>query len=51
MPNKIALVFQDGLNYDYHFAIKELANEFKGQIECFGENTEKYKKLYFPIEK
>ena len=49
--NEIPLVFQDGLNYDYHFAIKELANEFKGQIECFGENTENYKKLYFPIEK
>ena len=26
----------------YHFLIKELAEEFKGEFECFRENTEKY---------
>ena len=50
-PNEIAVVFHNGLNYDYHFIIKELANEFKGQFECFGENTEKYKTFSVPIEK
>ena len=51
VPNEIAVVFHNGLNYDYHFIIKELANEFKGQFECFGENTEKYKTFSVPIEK
>ena len=36
-----------GSNYDYHFIIKELAKEFEGKIECFGENTEKYKTFQF----
>ena len=31
----------NGSRYDYNFIIKELAKEFKGQFECFGENTEK----------
>ena len=31
--------------------IKELANEFEGQFECLGENTEKYKTFSVPIEK
>ena len=25
-----------------HFIIKELAEEFKDQFECLGENTERY---------
>ena len=31
--------------------MKELANEFKGQFECLGENTEKYNTFSSPIEK
>ena len=27
----------------YHVIIKNLANEFKGEFNCLGENTEKYK--------
>ena len=27
---------------DYHFIIKELAEEFKEHFTCLGENTEKY---------
>ena len=38
---KISLVFHNG-SYDYHFIINELAKEFEGKCECFGENTEKY---------
>ena len=34
-----------------HFIIKELANEFEGQFECLGENTEKCKTFSVPIEK
>ena len=43
------VVFHNGSNDDYHFIIKELANEFEGQFECLGENSEKYKTFCFPI--
>ena len=39
---RIPVVFLNGSNYDYHFIIKELAEEFKKQFTCLGENTEKY---------
>ena len=42
VPKKIPIVFHNGLTYDYHFIIKKLAEDFKGQFECLGENTEKY---------
>ena len=51
VPNEIPVVFYNGSNYNYHFIIKELANEFEGQFECLGENTEKYKTFIIPIEK
>ena len=41
-PKEIPLVFHNSSSYNYHFIIKELAEEFKGQFECLGENTEKY---------
>ena len=41
VPNQIPVVFHNGSNYDYHFIIKELANKFKGQFECIGENVQK----------
>ena len=28
IPREIPIVFHSGLNYDYHFIIKELAEEF-----------------------
>ena len=51
MPRKIPIVFHNGSNYDYHFIIKELAEEFKKQFTCLGENTEKYITFTVPIEK
>ena len=44
MPKEVPVVFHNGFTYDYHFIIKELAEEFKGkgEFECLGENTEKY---------
>ena len=42
VPQKILVVFHNESNYDYHFIIKELAEEFKKQFTCVGENTEKY---------
>ena len=51
IPKKIAVVFHNGSTYDYHFIIKELAEEFQGQFECLGENTEKYITFSVPIKK
>ena len=38
-------------NYDCQIVIKELANEFEGQLECLGGNTENYKTFSVLIEK
>ena len=51
VPNEVPVVFHNGSHYDYHFIIKELANEFEEQFECLAENTEKYKTFFIPIEK
>ena len=51
VTKKIPIVFHNGSNFDYHFIIKELAEEFKKQFICLGENTEKYITLTVPIEK
>ena len=42
MSKNIPTVFHNESNYDCHFIIKELAEEFKKQITCLGENNEKY---------
>ena len=51
MPKKNLIVFHNGSNYDYHFIIKELAQEFQKQFTCLGENTEKYITFTVSIEK
>ena len=48
---EIPVVFHNGSTYDYHFIIKQLAREFKGNFECLGENTEKYITFSVPIKK
>ena len=48
---KIPTVLHNGSNYDYHFIIKELAEQFKKQFTCLGENIEKYITFTVPIEK
>ena len=50
-PKEIPVVFHNGSTYDYHFIIKQLAEEFKGQFECLGENSEKYITFSVPIKK
>ena len=50
-PRKSLQFFYNSSNYDYHFIIKELANEFERLFQCFPENTEKYKTFSVPIEK
>ena len=51
VPHEIPVKIHNGSKYDYHFIIKELAEEFKGEFECLGENTEKYISFSVPIKK
>ena len=41
IPKEIPVIFHNGSTYDYHFIIKKLPKEFKGNFDCLGENTEK----------
>ena len=50
-PREIPVVFHNGSSYDFHFIIKELAEEFEGDFECLGENKEKYITFSVPIKK
>ena len=51
VPEKNSIVFHNGSNYDFHFIIKELSEEFKKQYTSLGENTEKYINFAVPLEK
>ena len=51
VPKKTPIVFNNGYKHNDHLIIKELAEEFEGEITCFGENTKKYLTLSFPVEK
>ena len=51
VPTKIPIAFHNGSNYDYHFIIKELEEEFKKQFTCLGESTKKYVTFTVPIKK
>ena len=51
VPQEIPVLFHNGSNYDYHFIIKKLANEFKGKFGWLVENTENCKSFSVPIEK
>ena len=44
-------MFHNGSTYDYHFIIKNLAEEFEGAFEFLSENTEKYITFSVPIKK
>ena len=48
---EISKVFRNGSNYDYHFIIKHLTEEFKIQFISLVENTESDIPCTVPIEK
>ena len=50
IPAEIPVVFDNVCTHNYHFIIKELAEEFEGQFECLGENTKKYITFLVPIK-
>ena len=37
-------------SYDTHFILNHLAIEFEGELNCIGDNMEKYITFYVPIE-
>ena len=51
IPKEVTTVFHSGSTYDYHFIVKELAEEFEKHFECLVENTEKYITFSVPIKK
>ena len=53
VPQEIPVKIHNGSTHDYHyhFIIKELTEEFKGQFECLVKNTEKYISFSIPIKK
>ena len=50
---EIYLVFQNGVNYDYHSIIRERERdeEFSSQFDGLAEKTEKYTAFTVPIKK
>ena len=50
VPKEISVVFHNGSTYDYHFIIKEIVKEFEGNLDCLGENTEKYITFSVPLK-
>ena len=40
------MIFHNGPKYRYHFIIKELANEYKGEFNCLGEKILRNKKTF-----
>ena len=42
ITKNIPSVFHNVSSYVGHFIMKEIANEFDGELECLGEKTEKY---------
>ena len=51
VPKEISVVFHNGSTYDYHFIIKQLAEESEGEFECLEENIEKYITFSLPLKK
>ena len=51
VPKTIPIAFHNGFNYDYHFIMKELTEEFKNQLSFLGEKAVKHITFTVPIEK
>ena len=50
VPKEIPIIIHNA-SYDTHFIINQLAKEFKGGINCIGDNMEKYTTFSVPIKK
>ena len=45
------MMFHNGPDYDFHFKIKELAEELKSNFQCLGKNTKDSITFSVPIKK
>ena len=50
VPKEIPVIIHNA-TYDTHFIINQLEIEFKGEINCIGDNMEKYISFSVPIKK
>ena len=50
VPKDIPIVIHNA-SYDTHFIINQLAKEIEGELDCIGENMEKYITFSVPIKK
>ena len=50
VPKEIPIVLQNRSNNEYHFIIKEVAEEFEKQFTYLGQNTKKQITFSFSIE-
>ena len=50
VPKYIPIIVHNA-SYDTHFITNQLAEEFKGELSCIGENMEKYITFSVPIKK
>ena len=50
VPKDIPIIIHND-SYDTHFIINQLAEEFTGELDCIGENMEKYITFSVPIKK
>ena len=46
IPRETPVTFHNQSSYDYHFIIKRLAEEFKGDFECLAKNKKKIHKIF-----
>ena len=50
VPKDIPIIIHN-VSYDTYFLINQLAQEFKSELNCIGENMEKYIKFSVPVKK
>ena len=48
VPKEIPIIIHNA-SYDTHFMLNQLAIEFKGELNCIGDNMEKYITFSVPI--
>ena len=51
IQREIPVVLHNGSNYDNHFINTKLSEKFKGNLDCLGENMEKYITFSAPLKK
>ena len=51
VPKEIPVIAHNLSSYETHFIIKQIAEKFKDEFHCIGENIEKYITSSVPIKK